>query len=275
MIFDSFVSPSDALVNEGKAGTIGKILGKFCYPLEKHLLHYADLLLVDTQLHKEFFNQQFNIPLEKIKTIYVGANEKFSSPECSLSNDNHMQILFYGSCLPLHGLDVILGAIKKLKACPVKVILIGGNKIAAQTINKFIKTNKLSNIEHIKWVSFSKLCEYYIARSELILGGPFGGTPQAQRVITGKTFQSLAMGKATIIGKIDEDTGFQHRKNCLLVKQNDVQDLADVIFWCSQNRDKLHSIGLNGKKLFFQRYSLAKISAKLTGILTQKNEYSI
>ncbi len=267
LIFDSFLSPSDALIKENKAGPLGQYIGKLCYPLEKAILNHADLLLTDTQTHKRFFNQEFNIPLGKIRTIYVGAHENITIPKQEITFDKPMQVLFYGSFLPLHGLNIILDAIKQIQEIPVKIILIGGNKTTTKQITLFQKNNKLPHFEYHKWVDFPELCQHYIAESEIILGGPFGGTGQAQRVITGKTFQSLAMGKVTIIGKISEDTGFEHQKNCLLIEQKSASDLAQAIFWCYQNRKKLSLIGQAGENLFLHRYSIAQIASDLKLIL--------
>lgn len=266
MVFDSFMSPFDALTNENKAGILGGFFGKLIYPIEKSILNHSDLLLTDTHSHKIFFNQRFNTPLKKIKTIYVGAHENPTFAKQDLSFDKPMQVLFYGSFLPLHGLDIILDAIKHLKEMPIKFILIGGNKAAGKKIELFQKSNTTS-FEHLKWVDFPELCQNYISKSELILAGPFGGTGQARRVITGKTFQSLAMGKATIIGNINEKTGFMHKKNCLLIEQNNADELAQAIHWCHENREKLDSIGNKGKELYFQRYSISQIAFKLKSIL--------
>ena len=51
------------------------------------------------------------------------------------------------------------------------------------------------------------------------------------------------MGKATVIGRIDEDPGFIDRVNCLLVKQGDAVALADAIRWGYSHRGMLAEIG--------------------------------
>ena len=96
-----------------------------------------------------------------------------------------------------------------------------------------------------------------IAEADICLGGPFGNTLQAQRVITGKTFQFLRSGKPTVIGEIKEDTGFVDKQNCLLVSQGSAKSLADAINWGMANRDKLHDIGKSGRAIYDKKFSVS------------------
>ncbi len=267
LIFDSFVSPYDALYGERKYGITGRFFGKIIFPFEKNILHHADLLLTDTQLHKQFFIERFNLSANKIKVIPVGAREEYLIPSYKLSPDKEFKLLFYGSCLPLHGLNIILEAIQLVMHLPIAVILIGGNKFTFKKIQEFQLTQHPPNFQHLRWVDFETLCQQYLAQADLVLGGPFGGTGQARRVISGKTIQSLAMGKATIIGKIEQETGFVDKHNCLLVDQNNPQQLADAICWGVHNRHKLIAIGRAGQQLYNQRFSIEHITEELVKIL--------
>ena len=107
-----------------------------------------------------------------------------------------------------------------------------------------------------------------IARADLCLGGPFGNTDQAQRVITGKTFQFLAMEKPVVIGRIKDNAGFEDRRNCLLVSQGDGEELARVILWCLENRDRLGDIGRNGRLLYDRLFSTECITRQLQALFT-------
>ncbi len=255
LIFDSLMSPYDALKNEKKAGKAGMLFSWFLYPIEKLILKYSNIILTDTNRHCEFFIDTFHVKPEKIKPVYVGASEEFNL----IHHDREeLQVLFYGSFLPLHGKNVILQAAHNLRDKPIHFTLIGGN----------ITEPLEQNITYIKWVEFDELCDRYIADADLFLGGPFGGTKQARRVITGKTFQGLAMAKTTVIGRIDEPVGFKDKINCLLIEQNNPDQLTSAILWAYLNRDKLSEIGLNGQKLYHDKFSIKKIADQLSEIIT-------
>ena len=67
---------------------------------------------------------------------------------------------------------------------------------------------ELSNIEHSSWVPLEELPRLII-NADLCLAGPFGNTLQANKVITGKAYQFLSLGKVSIIGKIHEEVGLE------------------------------------------------------------------
>lgn len=110
---------------------------------------------------------------------------------------------------------------------------------------------------------FETLLSHDLASTDLVLGGPFGGTPQARRVVTGKAIQALALGKPTVIGHIDADYGLVDRANCLLVQQADAVALAQTIRWAFNHRDMLSAIGDRGKKVYAERFSTRAIATRL------------
>ena len=124
----------------------------------------------------------------------------------------------------------------------------------------------LQNVIHEEWIEYDQLPQM-ISACDVCLGGPFGNTGQANRVITGKTFQFLAMGKPTIIGKITNDYGFEDKLNCLLVDQGNENQLAAGILWCFENQDKLSTIGQNACALYKNNFSVETIKKDLQLIL--------
>ena len=59
LIFDEFMSPSDALLFEGKGGLLGRIIGVLIFPLEWLCLHLSARCLTDTFLHRQFIADRF------------------------------------------------------------------------------------------------------------------------------------------------------------------------------------------------------------------------
>lgn len=264
-IFDEMMSPYDSLINEKKIITRNGIMGKLIYRLEKGILNNSNYILTDTQLHSRFLTKTFGISAKKIKVVPVGTDENLFDVDTVREKDmgNDFIVFFYGSFLPLHGINVILEAAKLLEKYPIKFMIIGGkgNKRVLKEYQKKLQDLRLKNVEHQEWVDFISLPSY-IKRANLCLGGPFGGTNQAKRVVTGKTYQFLHMGKATIIGKIKEQLGFIDKENCLLVEQNSPKDLADSILWGYNNPELLMEIGKNSKKFYNKNFSYYIISNK-------------
>lgn len=268
LIFDHMMSPYDSLLNERKAVKKGSVIDKAIYFYEKSILKYSDIILTDTATHKKYFTELFEANPEKIYAIHVGADEdlfKDSNSSKEPSNKDPFEVLFYGTFLPLHGIEVILKAASITRDNPIRFTIIGGK---GKKLKNFYETkNRLSlnNVVHKRWVDYEQLPRL-ISKSDLCLGGHFGYTGQARRVISGKTFQFLSMGKPTIVGRIDEDYGFEDKKNCLVVSQGDEKELAEAILWCFENREKLGEIGRNGLELYENNLSIKSIKQSLLAV---------
>lgn len=265
LVLDHMMSPYDSLLNERKAFRKGGLLEKFVYGYERGILRSSNLVLTDTESHRQYFAELFGIPPEKIIAVPVGTDEEMFRPLPKAGSDGNglFHVFFYGSFLPLHGIPVILEAARLLHGKPVHFIIAGGKRPGEDPLQG--DRPSLANVTHRGWVPYEELPDM-AARADLCLGGPFGNTGQARRVITGKTFQFLAMGKPVVVGRILDDPGFIDRHNCLLVPQGSAEELARTILWCLENRDRLEDIGRNGRLLYDRLFSAECIARRLQPI---------
>lgn len=270
IIFDAMMSPYGSLHDEHDGSALRRCLARMLYPLERRMLQRADLVLTDTQLNAAFFAQTFALPLEHFCAVPVGAIEAENSIVASnIRKDGTFNVLFYGSFLPLHGIHVIVAAAAQLTDLPIRFDFVGGSKTHARRLHSLCRTLEVKNFTHRRWVALEQLLQRDIPNADLCLGGPFGGTPQARRVVTTKTSQCLALGKATVIGHIDEDYGFLDRGNCLLVAQADADALAASVRWAYENRSSLSALGARGRDAYHELLSTRVISARLQPALAQ------
>lgn len=255
LVYDEFINPYLWLVEEHHQFSADSLRGRLLRRYTGWALKTGSKVLSDTKAHAKYSSKQFNIPLVKFQPVYVGTNENLFTPHMPAKTTvkKPLQVFFYGRFLPLHGVSVITEAARQLQDLPIQFTIIGA---AYRRKNDHLaKGLQLPSITHIEKVPFEQLPEF-ITKADVCLGGPFGGTPQAQKVITGKTYQFMAMAKPTIIGIIGEAVGFNEKHNCLLVKQNDPIALTDTIRWCYQNQAKLPAIGRAGQKLYQSKFSL-------------------
>lgn len=269
LIFDALMSPYAALKFEKKSGQISNIVAPIVHALETQVLKKSDFVLTDTRLHQGFYKQQFAVAESKIFTLPVGAQEAGIKKTLCKPNPNRFTVLFYGSFLPLHGVDVIVQAAGLLRAYPIHFQFIGGKPKQIAQLHDLCRTHQVTRYQHRLWAPFEQLIKQEIPQASLCLGGPFGNTPQALRVITTKTSQCLALGKPTIVGKINEEIGFKDKVNCLLVEQGNPQALADSIRWCFENAHELTEIGKQGQALYQDTLSVAVIAKQLEAIIKQ------
>ena len=270
--FDEMMSPYFAFVEDRLVFKKSNLLAKLIFWIEKSILENANYILTDTDIHVNFLTDKFQISKKKIVALPVGTDEGLFSKQKykDQSNENEFTVFFYSTFLPLHGISTILKAALRLRKLSIKFVIIGGQDRpnALEEFEEFVENEKLKNIEHYAWIEFESLPEY-ISKANLCLGGPFGDTPQARRVITGKTYQFLCLGKPTVIGKIEglEKYGFTDRQNCLICEQGNPKALAETIRWAYENRNEISKIGSQGKNLFEKEFSYNNIKSVLEKIL--------
>ena len=269
LVVDAMMSPYAALVEEGKAGPVGAMLARLWRPIEKHAMDCSDLVLTDTPLQAQDLARRFGIAPERILVLPVGASEPATpvttQPASALTEP--LNVLFYGSFLPLHGVSVIVHAAGLVPDLPIHFRFIGGNPKQVRALHAACARQGVTAYTHTRWVPLPELIEREIPSADLCLGGPFGGTPQARRVVTGKTSQCLALGRPTVVGQIAADYGFIDRENCLLVPQADPCALAEALRWAHANREQLSGIGAAGLLLYAQRLSVDVIAQNLAPAL--------
>lgn len=267
IIFDALMSPYAALAEELKFGRAGLAFSMLWRGLEAGILRNADAVLTDTPLHATYFQESFTLDKSVIYPIPVGAITP-SRPPKPVDHRDEFTVLFYGSFLPLHGVETIIEAASQLRDLPIRFNFVGGSLSDARNLRTLCAKNRVANYSHTSWVPFDQLLTDWIPRATLCLGGPFGDTPQARRVVTGKTSQCLALASPTIVGRIEGDYGFADKQNCLLVEQGNAESLTNSLRWCYRNKEMLPAIGKAGQRLYEETLSVSVIRDRLRSLIT-------
>ena len=209
---------------------------KIFYLLDKLSLHLSTKIFIDTLAHKKYFVKTYCLPLEKIKVEYVNYDDEVFIPQKTPNKKNKKTFLvfYYGTNQALQGIPTILRAAKICQRNNPKVQFLLAGPIK-KNHQKLISNLKLENTKFINWISYKNL-PLEIARADLCLGGHFGSTPKAKRVIAGKTYQFLAMRKPTIVGKNKANKELRNWSEWIKVKSlvhpcrmNNPRDLANKI----------------------------------------------
>ena len=261
LIFDPYVSNYDTFVLDRKLIKKGSIKSKFWHFVDKLCMNLPDLVLVDTKQNKKWYHEEFNVPLSKMKVLYVGADEDFFSPR-KVKRRKVFNVLFYGTFIPLHGIEFIIKAAKKLEKEDVSFKIIGRGQTYDE-IMKLVNKLEVKNVKFVDWVDYKKLPNE-IAKADVCLGGPFGVSDKAGRVITNKTFQALAVGCPVIIGGSPAaNYEFKNKEEVLFCKRGDPDSLAEAILLLKRNKRLREKIAKKGHALFVEKFSTKSISEEL------------
>lgn len=230
IITDLFISLYDTLVNDRKVIQDKSLFAKLCHAIDSSICFKSALIIADTEAHATFFQNEFKQPREKFLVIYLVPDKLFFSLKSAFRPKEisaKFVVLYFGSYLPLQGVNIILSATKKLLDVKnIHFILIG-------PVNKLkIDPRDFSNVTFINWLPQDQLARY-ISMADLCLAGHFDDSIcKAKRTIPGKAYIYQAMGKPMILGNnpanhelfISTDSN-----NIYFVPMGDPQSLADLI----------------------------------------------
>ncbi|MFZ2125758.1 MAG: glycosyltransferase [Candidatus Saccharimonadales bacterium] len=257
-VFDEFINLVEWVVYEHNKVRPNSFIYRILYIWYRFWLKSSDLILADTVSHAKYSSKLMKIPMKKYLSLIVSTDEETFKATKAKQSKGLFKVFYYGSMLPLHGVDIVIEAMKLLRAKNISLTLIGGDDKTKQMIEDAIESG--SKIEYKKWVNFEELPKY-IQDSNVCLAGPFGGTVQSRYVITGKAYQFLQMKRPIIIGKNQESHIFKDKQNALIVDQASAKALAKTIEWAYDNQKKLAGIGEAGYQLYQE-----KLSNKVLGV---------
>jgi glycosyltransferase involved in cell wall biosynthesis len=269
IIFDAFVSTYDTLVNDRLSYLPQSSASKLAAFLDRLSCRLADKILVDTPGQVQYFNDTFGIPREKMYSVPVSCNEDLFFPRRNLSpEDGITSVLSYSSYLPIHGIGTIIRAAEILKNEPFHFKLIG-NGTLYQSMVKSAKDAGLENISFLPPVSLQVLSDE-IASSDICLGGHFGVSDKARRVIPGKIYQMLAMQKPVIAADSPANKELlQHGFSAYLCPADDPTALAIAIRDLQRDSQLSERIARQGRLAFEKFASEEVVTNILREIITQ------
>lgn len=266
IVFDVFISTYDTLVNDRGKFSKNSLVAKLAYYLDKQSCQMADLILIDTQTHAQYFNSLFDTPLEKMQSIYVGCDEQIFYPRNTDVNEG--KILYYCSYMPLHGVDTVVTSARLLQdRIPVRFKLIGEGV-------EFPKILKIVNDQEIKNIDFSPSIPLRdlpgeIAEASICLGGHFGNSQKSKNVISGKTFQMLAMRKPVIVGDNPANKELlTHSYDAYFCEMNNPDALADAIETLYHDQKLKKVIGDNGYRTYMDKASQEVLKRRVIEIIS-------
>ena len=194
IIFDAFVSVFDTLCCDRQIVAPHSTMGRFFHWYDRWLSDLSDVVLVDTQTHRRYFEKEFHC--RNVFPLYVDCNRALFSGCRTWESDEVRKVLWYGNCLPLQGVENILRWVKSLNGRrDIRFRFIGPVR---ERYGKHKELFQLQNAEFLSWVPYDALPEE-IRNVDLCIGGHFSDRAKARRVIAGKTFQMLSCGARVLV----------------------------------------------------------------------------
>lgn len=267
LIFDPFISLYDTAVRDRQIISDKSPRAFLYYWADKISMQLADHLLADTAQHKEYYISAFGVEREKIEVVPIGAPDDIFHPFPPKLEQDNFKVIFWGSFIPLHGIEYIVeaAAILQARGEDIDIELIG----AGQTFNamkSLAKDKALSNVKFKGRVALEALPSL-IAEADLCLG-IFGHTPKASRVVPNKVYEALAMRMPVITGDTPAIREFfEHGRHLFLVPMADPKALAEGILELKGDRVLRSRLAEGGYEVFRENFAPRQIGQKVKQLL--------
>jgi glycosyltransferase involved in cell wall biosynthesis len=266
ILLDAFLSVYDTLCFDRRTFTPQSAVGRMAFWLDRASCAYADQVLLDTQAHADYFQHTFGVPENKLQSLFVGCDDKVFYPRQSRNTPPPL-VLYYGSFLPLQGIDVVVRAAKLLEGRSNAAFRIIGTGIETARIRMLVSELDVRNVTFLPSVPLEQL-PGHIQEATICLGGQFGASAKAARVIAGKTFQCIAMGRPTIVGdNAANQELLRHGHDAWFCKMNDPEALAEAILHLISDPKLCAQLGGNAYHTFMERASIQALSGQLKQIV--------
>ena len=248
IIFDTYVSAYQTLAFDRKTISPKGLGAALVRLVEKLSCRLADVCLLDTEQHIEYFVREYNLDRRQFHRSFVGA-ERFDATHSSIETLDPPVIHFHGEFQALHGVKFIVGAAKLLPQ--IKFRMIGSGRELDQCVS-YCRTLKADNVEFMPSVPFEVL-QKYIQQATICLG-IFGDTQKTQLVIPIKVYEALAAGKPVITSNTPAVRELlTDGKDVFLCNVADSEHLAWAIRKLLADNDLRKTIAANGHQTFLEK----------------------
>lgn len=237
---------------------------------ESGLFARADLVVADTPAHADYFQAELQVAPEKLSVLYVSAEDDHFAPLPFPERQDPLEVLFYGSFLPLQGPEVIVRAAQRIADRKIRWTLLGDGDLRPE-MEKLAGSS--TNIRFEPWIKYADL-PGRLARAHILLG-IFGTTVKADLVIPNKMFQSMAAGRPVITRYANAYRETLAGSRIIgWVPPGDPDALAELVIQWSKDTDALRKRGRETRTLFETYFGREKTKAQLNEILIRSLQYS-
>ncbi len=238
LVFDAFVLLHDTFVTDRETVPRRSLKALYLRALEITACHLADVVVIDTVEHAERLAQRTHLDPHKVRVLHVGSqyDEACTDPAPEMP----FTAVFFGSFMPLHGVDVIVRAAALLRHDPtIRFLLVGDG----QTKPEAVALATALGCENVTFLDplHDDALRAVLCEANVLLG-VFGTSVKARVVVPNKVVDGLAIGRPVITAATPAIDRMLDTAQIRTVPPNDPEALAGAI-------DALHSDPLVRERL--------------------------
>jgi glycosyltransferase involved in cell wall biosynthesis len=268
LAIDPLISAYDKQVDERRKLAAESRRAKRLLAWERDLFKRADLVVADTPAHADYFSRTLGVSPDRIQVIYVGADDALFRPVPPRASEaGPVEVLFYGSFIPLQGPETVVEAARLYTGPAARWVMLGDGPLRPACEQA---ARGLDNLAFENWLPYEEL-PARIHQADILLG-VFGTTPKADRVIPNKVFQALASGRPVVTraaSAYPDELSRSDDSGLIWVAAGDSQQLADQVARLAADRSARHRLGVAAAATIERYFAAPRIEQQLARALAQ------
>ncbi|MGE4158246.1 MAG: glycosyltransferase [Planctomycetota bacterium] len=247
---DFFFSMHEALVHDRAVVGEDSFQARRAHKADLDTLKLSDACFFDTREHLRYALNAFPGALRRGFVVPIGCPMAFFEEQTPKPLDGWggFNVLFWGSYIPLQGIEHIIHAAHALRNEPGIVFhLIGKQGQTYAAMRDLEQRLKPGNVRFVDRIDPEKL-RSHIKAADLALG-IFGSTPKASRVVPHKVYEALAMGVPCVSMRSPAMNEWIPREACLQVEPS---TLATSILELRSDETRRRTLGRSGAEFMLK-----------------------
>jgi glycosyltransferase involved in cell wall biosynthesis len=260
VVLDMYLSVHDTVVNDRRLVPPGSLRARLARLVDRRAVAASRLALLDTPEHVDYVADEVGVPRERLADVPIGA-EPDARPYRAAEPGERLQVLFFGSFVPLQGTPVIADAIRLLRDAPVDFTIAGrgADRPAYQAA-----LGDAPAVRDLDWIEPERLYAA-IADHDVVLG-IFGTSGKAARVVPNKAYQAAAVGRALVTADTQAARS-AFADAAVYVPPGDAPALAEALRALAGDPARVRALGEAARTTFERRYTPEAIGRRLVALL--------
>jgi len=273
VVFDPVAARYETKIIDWRRRKPGSFAAKWNFFIDRWAFRLSDLVLADTQAHKDYYCCAYGLSESKVAVLPIGYDDRCFQPVAPpMKKGAPFTVLFFGSFLPLHGAESIVEAAALVfrQDPTVRFKFIGsGQTLGAARIKA--DCLGLRSVEFEGWLRPGEL-PLRIAEADICLG-IFGATEKARRVVPHKIFQALGMKKPVVTARTPAAKEFfSHKKDIYFCDPPYPKTLAAAVLTLKANGRLRRDLADRGHRLTARQYSPRALGRRLFRICDEAGD---
>ena len=237
------------------------VIYRFFHWVSSRIYKRADRLLITSQMFRDYFKNQFDIPDDKIEYLPQYALSNFDTVLPPKEDTDHVDLLFAGNIGAVQSLDTVLRAAKLLQDEEKLRWHIVGEGSELENLKKLASQLQLDNVIFHGRKPVEQMPKYYAMADAMLV--TLTADPIISLTLPGKVQSYMAAGKPVIAASNGEIPKVIAASGCgFCAPAEDAEKLVEAVKAFLSHPDH-QLLGANARKYYEENFSRVKFMDKL------------